>query len=333
MRLLVLGGTAFLSRAVAALGCERGHEVTVAARGESGEPPPGARFVGVDRDRDDGLEPLRDESFDAAVDVARLPKHVDLALDALAEKAGHWTFVSTCSVYADQTTPGQTPQTGPLLQPNPADSLDTAPEGYGSNKVACEELVRRTCGERAFVVRAGLIVGPNDPNDRFSYWPKRVSQGGAVLAPGAPDDFVQFIDVRDLAEWILRAAEQRVTGTYDGVCPPMTRQGLLEDIAMAIGARPTFTWIPQEFLLAHGVQPWAGENSLGLWLPLPEFGGFLTRDPAGSLAAGLRLRSAGETARACYASWDESAKLLAHLPRGKEAEVLAAWNDERPGRG
>ncbi|MGH7341281.1 MAG: NAD-dependent epimerase/dehydratase family protein, partial [Candidatus Rokuibacteriota bacterium] len=310
MRLLVLGGTVFLSKAVAALGVERGHEVTVAARGKSGEPAPGVRFVPVDRDAIGGLTALRGEAFDAVVDVARLPLHVTRALDALGGRVRHWTFVSTCSVYADQSAPGQMAESAPLLEPTELNSADTRLERYGNSKVACEELVRRALGGKEFVVRPGLIVGPGDPNDRFGYWPGRIGEGGEVLAPGAPHDLVQFIDVRDLAAWILDAAERGVTGTYDAVCPPMSRQQLLDEVATAMGSRPTFTWVAQDFLLAHGVKPWAGEDSLGLWLPLPEFGGFLSRDPTASLAAGLRLRSVGDTARAWRSARHDSAPLL-----------------------
>jgi nucleoside-diphosphate-sugar epimerase len=327
MKLLVLGGTVFLSRAVAALGVARGHDVTVAARGESGKPPEGARFVRIDRDEPESLAALRGASFEAVVDVARLPRQVGDALDALATDAGHWTFVSSCSAYADQSIPGQTADTAPLLEPTASDSADLAVELYGRSKVACENLVRERVGDRAFIVRAGLVVGPGDPNDRFGYWPARIAEGGEILAPGAPEDLVQFVDVRDLAAWIVDAAETGVTGTYDAVCPPMSRQAFLTEIARAVETRPTFTWVPGKFLREQGVSPWAGEESLGLWLPLPEYSGFLTRDPTASLEAGLRCRPLGETARDWLAARDEPPALLASLSREKEAVVLAAWRD------
>ncbi len=327
MRVLVLGGTVYLSKAIAALARDRGYDVTVAARGTSGGPPDGVRFIPVDRAAADGMDGLSDEAFDAVVDVARLPGHVGTALDALAERAGHWTFVSTCSVYADHATPGQQAATAALLDPAPPDSLDADPERYGANKVVCENLVRDRLPDRSFIVRPGLIVGPDDPNDRFGYWPLRIAAGGEVLAPGEPDDLVQYIDVRDLAEWVLDVAEAERTGTHDGICPPITRSQFLAEIAKALSADVEFTWVPQEVLQASGVDPWAGEDSLGLWLPLPEYGGFLTRDPSSALAAGLRICPLSDTVLHWYANRPEPPALLANLSREKEAAVLAAWHD------
>lgn len=327
MKLLVLGGTVFLSRAVAAVGVARGHEVTVAARGESGEPPDGARFVRIDRNDRESLAVIGGESFEAVVDVARLPLHVGDALDELGSSAGHWTFVSSCSAYADQSTPGQTAGSAPLLEPTASDSADLAVELYGRSKVACENLVRERVGDRAFIVRPGLVVGPGDPDDRFGYWPLRIAEGGEILAPGTPEDLVQLVDVRDLATWILDAAEKGQAGTYDAVCLPMSRVSFLTEIAEAVGTRPTFTWVPGKFLLEQGVRPWAGEESLGLWLPLPEYSGFLARDPTASLEAGLRCRPLGATARDWLEARVERSALLASLSREKEAAVLAAWHD------
>lgn len=327
MRILVLGGTVYLSKAIARLAHERGHDVTAAARGTSGGPPDGTRFVPVDRAAAGGLGTLSDETFDAVVDVARLPGFVGPALDALADRAGHWAFVSTCSVYSDHETPGQQAATAAVLDPAPPDSLDAAMERYGANKIACENLVRDRLPDRSFIVRPGLIVGPDDPNDRFGYWPLRIADGGEVLAPGRPDDLVQYIDVRDLAERVLDAAEARTTGTHDGISPPITRSQFLAGIAEALGADADFTWVPQEFLEQHGVSPWAGDESLGLWLPLPEYGGFLSRDPASALAAGLHIRPLSDTVLHWYANRSEPGALMANLSRAKEAAVLAAWHN------
>jgi nucleoside-diphosphate-sugar epimerase len=329
MRILVLGGTVYLSKAIAALARDRGHDVTAAARGASGSPPDGVRFVLIDRAAAGGMNALSGEAFDAVVDVARLAGHIGPALDTLAERAGHWTFVSTCSVYADHETPGQRAATAALLDPAPPDSLDDDMERYGANKVACENLVRDRLPDRSFIVRPGLVVGPGDPNDRFGYWPLRIVDGGDVLAPGQPNDFVQYIDVRDLAEWILDAAEAGMAGTHDAICPPITRSQFLTEIAEALGADAEFTWVPQEFLEQNEVNSWAGEESLGLWLPLPEYGGFLSRDPASALATGLRIRPMGDTALHWYANRLEPPALLANLSREKEAAVLAAWHDRR----
>src|SRR5690349_12874591 len=211
MRLLVLGGTGFLGRAVVADALSRGHQVTCAARGRTGQPPEGADLVPVDRDAPDGLHGLRGLEFDAALDVSSRPSQVRAALAELGERVPHWTYVSSGSVYADDETPGQTVEGSPVLPAAPPEADDPRAndfENYGPCKVACEEAVRAAVGpERAFICRAGLIVGPEDPSDRFTYWPARLAQDGPVLAPGEPTDPVQLIDVRDLAAWLVSAGE------------------------------------------------------------------------------------------------------------------------------
>jgi nucleoside-diphosphate-sugar epimerase len=330
MRLLVLGGTVFLGRAVARHAVAAGHDVTCAARGTGGSVADGARFIRVDRDATGGPDPLAGAEFDAVVDVARRPSHVRGALSALAGRVGHWAFVSTCSVYADNATPGQLAATAPLLPPAPpgADLDDAEPDGYGRNKVACERAVVEAVGEdRAFLCRAGLIVGPEDPSGRFEYWVRRVSRAGEVLAPGTPADPVQFVDVRDLAAWLVEAAAGGVVGTYDGIGAPMPRAEFLAGVAEGTGARPTLTWVDQDFLVEHGVQPWMGPRSLPLWLPLPAYAGFLTRDVGPALRAGLRTRPVAETARDTLAWLADQPDAVERcgLPAADEADLLRAW--------
>src|SRR6185436_13735043 len=208
MRLLILGGTQFLGRAIAVHAGAMGHDVTCAARGMAGAAAEGARFVRVDRDGPDGLAPLAGEAFDAVVDVSRHPGPVRRAVAALKHHAAHWTFVSTVSVYADNRTSGQRADTAPLRAPTTPEVEHCTEETYGAAKVACEQAV----GENAFICRAGLIAGPEDPTGRFTYWPVRLARGGEVLVPGTPDDAMQLIDVRDLARWIVHAAQSRLTG-------------------------------------------------------------------------------------------------------------------------
>jgi 2'-hydroxyisoflavone reductase len=325
MRLLILGGTRFLGRAIAAHACAAGHAVTCAARGIAGRAPPSARLVKIDRDEPDGLAPLARETFDAVVDVSRHPGQVRRAIAVLKHRAAHWTFVSTGSVYADNRTPGQRAQTAPLRTAAPPDVEHATDANYGHAKVACEQAV----GTDAFICRAGLIVGPEDPTGRFTYWPARVARGGEVLAPGTPDDPVQFVDVRDLADWIVRCAEMRRVGCYDGVGPPLARAELLTKCARAIGADCTFTWVDDAFLKSQDVRHWAGPRSLPLWLPLPEFAGFLTRDSAPAREAGLTVRSVEETARDTLA-WHSGANVpLTALTADEEAAVLRAWHARR----
>ncbi len=187
------------------------------------------------------------------MDVARVPRQVWRALAALDGRIGHWTFVSTTSVYADTRIPGQRAETAPLLAP--------AEEGpYGAAKVACE----RAFGGGALICRAGLIVGPGDSTGRFSYWVARLARGGEVLAPAEPEDPVQWIDVRDLAAWIVHAAERGLAGPFDAVGPPCTRRAFLERCADAIGAACIYAWVDPAFLDRHGVGRESGPFSLPL---------------------------------------------------------------------
>jgi nucleoside-diphosphate-sugar epimerase len=326
VKLLVLGGSVFLSQAVAAEAVRRGHDVTCANRGSSGSVPDGAAQVAWDR-----AEPvpagLVETAYDAVVDVARMPSWVRSAVAAFAD--AHWVFVSTINVYADESTPGGRPGTLPLREPI-ADDVDLTedPEAYGPMKVACEQAVRDGAASWT-VVRPGLIVGPGDPTGRFTYWPARMadaSEHGEVLAPGRPDDRTQVVDVRDLAAWIVTAAEARTGGDYDGVGEVLAMSEVLEQVAAGCGAQPELTWVPQEFLAERGVQPWSGPESVPLWLPRPEYDGMCAHDPEPSYAAGLVLRPLAETARDTLA-WlrATSGATVTGIGRERESEVLAAW--------
>jgi len=326
MRLLVLGGTVFLSKAVAAEAVARGHEVSCAARGSSGSVPDGARLVQVDR----GAGPLSVEGeFDAVVDVARHPSWVRSALDALPD--AHWVFVSTVNVYADDATPGGTPATLPLVEAIEDDvDLKEQPEAYGPMKVACERAVVDRASS-AMVMRPGLIVGPGDPTGRFSYWPRRLAAGGDVLAPGDPDDVMQVADVRDLAAWAVTACEQPTTGVYDGVGEPLPIRDLLARCAQGVDSEVTFTWVDQEFLSDQGVEPWMGPDSIPLWLPRPEYEGLPAHDVRPSLDAGLTLRSLADTTRDTLAWLDDTADApVSGITLDRERELLAAWHAGQP---
>lgn len=314
MNLLVLGGTRFLSREVAAQAVALGWDVTCACRGESGTVPDGAAHLRWDR-ADEAPAALIEGTWDAVVDVTRLPSHARRAVDATA--SAHWVFVSTISVYADNASPAMEP----LLEPITDDvDLSVDPEAYGGMKVACEQVVRSVAAS-SVVVRPGLIVGPGDPTGRFAYWPQRLARGGEVLAPGRPEDVVQVIDVRDLAAWLLVLAESRTTGVLDAVGEPMAFSALLAGVTAGVGdGSADLTWVDQAFLEAQGVQPWAGEGSLPLWLPRPDYDGMLAHDPAPALAAGLRLRPLAETAAGCLDS------PVTALSPAREAEVLEAWH-------
>jgi nucleoside-diphosphate-sugar epimerase len=337
MKILVLGGTVFLSRAVAEEAVRRGHDVTCACRGSSGSVPDGARHVAWDRDEPTPAA-LAEGSFDAVVDVARRPSWVRTALASFP--SAHWVFVSTINVYADDSVPGGRPDNAPLRDPITEDvDLREHPEAYGPMKVACEQIVLEGAAS-SMVVRPGLIVGPGDPTGRFTYWPARLADTAAhpeVLVPGDANDSVQVIDVRDLAAWIVDGAEARTTGTFDGTGRAMTRAAFTD--AIAAGAREldlldptetTFTAVDQEFLVAQGVEPWAGPGSLPVWLPLPEYAGLMARDVAASYAAGLVTRPMSETARDTILWLRETPDAtVTGMDRDREAALLAAWHDGR----
>jgi 2'-hydroxyisoflavone reductase len=325
MRLLILGGTQFLGRAIAAHACAKGHDVTCAARGVAGAAPPGARFIRVNRDDTDGLAPLTRELFDAVVDVSRHPGPVRRAVGALKPRAAHWIFVSTVSVYADNSTVGQRADTAPLRAPTGPEIEHCTEETYGAAKVACEQAV----GENAFIVRAGLIAGPEDPTGRFTYWPVRLARGGEVLVPGTPDDAVQLIDVRDLAQWIVLAAETRLTGTFDGIGPSFTRGEFMAQCAAAAGAPSTFTWADRAFLESQNIKRWTGPRSLPLWVPLPDFAGFNTRDTSPARGAGLTVRPLAETARDTLAWARATDATVTGLSADEERGALEAWHASR----
>ncbi|RYB94323.1 NAD-dependent epimerase/dehydratase family protein [Nocardioides oleivorans] len=313
MKILVLGGTRFLSREVAAQAVARGWEVTCACRGRSGPVPDGATHLAWDR-TEEVPAAIADGDWDAVVDVTRLPSQARSAVDATS--GAHWVFVSTISVYADSSSPLMEPLVDPIT-----DDVDLAvdPEAYGGMKVACEQAVLAAASS-VVVVRPGLIVGPGDTSGRFAHWPQRLARGGEVLAPGSPDDVVQVIDVRDLAAWLLVLAERRTTGVLDAVGTPVPISELLAQVAAGVGSDPTLTWVPTDFLEEHGVQPWAGEDSLPLWLPRPEHDGMLAHDPGPAVAAGLVLRPVADTAPDCLDS------PVTALTAEREAEVLAAWH-------
>jgi 2'-hydroxyisoflavone reductase len=321
MRLLVLGGTVFLSKAVAAEAVRRGHEVTCACRGTSGSVPEGAAVVEVDRTQQ--LPDLGE--FDAVVDVARQPSWVRAAVAAYPQ--AHWVFVSTVNVYADDATPGGTPATLPLVEPIHEDTdLKENPEAYGPMKVSCEQAVLAGAAS-AMVIRPGLIVGPGDPSGRFGYWPRRLASGGEVLAPGDPADLMQVADVRDLAAWAVTACEQGTTGVYDGIGPSMPLGDLLTQCAEGVDAEVSWTWVDQAFLTEHEVEPWAGPASIPLWLPRPEYDGLPAHDVQPSLDAGLVVRPLAETTRDTLAWLDATPDaVVGGISLDRERELLAAWH-------
>lgn len=322
---LVLGGTAWLSGTVARLALEQGHRVTCLARGTSGMAPPGAELAHGDRDTGGAYAAVADRDWDLVLDVSRQPLHVRTALEALAGRARHWVFVSTISVYADDSTPGQD-EAAPVHQPWSGAGLAAA-EDYGPAKVACERAVLGAF-PGALVARAGLIVGYGDPSDRFGYWPGRTAAAAPdepVLVP-PPSSPCQVIDVVDLAGWLLRVGLAGTGGVLNATGPARTLGQVLEECRRVAGTRPRLVSAEDAWLLAHGVEPWMGPGSLPLWLPQHEYAGHARRERARAVAAGLTTRPLAETVRDAL-RWERELGLgrdrLAGLSPDRERELLS----------
>lgn len=290
MKILVLGGTLFLGRAFVAGALAAGHEVTLFTRGQTNPHLfPEAEKVHGDRTRD--LSALDGRSWDAVADTATfLPRVATLSAEALRGRVGRYLYVSSVSAYADMSVP---PVEGaPTATADPASE---SPEDYGGLKALCEQAVEARYGERALIVRPGLIAGPHDPTGRFTYWPHRIARGGEVLAPGAPDDPKQFVDVRDLGEWMVRLLEQDADGLYNATGTPLRFAELLAKCRDVAGSDARFVYVPSETLAAEGVGEWM---ELPLWIADPAFAGMQQVDVSLALAAGLTFRPLEETVRA-----------------------------------
>nr|WP_201470201.1 NAD-dependent epimerase/dehydratase family protein [Microbacterium hydrocarbonoxydans] len=284
---LILGGTGWLSSRIARRMLVNGATVMCFARG--GRPSPeGASLVLADRDDPTAYDAVAGRDWDHVIDVSSDAGHVEAALGALAGRAGRWTFVSSISVYSDDATIGAD-ETAPLLAPaGPGDDYD-----YGAQKVAAENAVRRSVGDRALIVRPGLIVGEGDPSDRFGYWAAAFlrSEDAPVLVPRAEGRSAQIIDVDDLSEFI---ATTTASGTVNAVGDRLPLADVLDAVRRGAGHRGDTVEADDSWLRENGVAYWAGERSLPLWLPA-ELTGFMTRSHARYSASGGALRSLDDT--------------------------------------
>lgn len=298
MRLLILGGTAWLGRTVAAAALDRGHKVTCLARGSKGVVAEGAGLVRADRDQDDAYEQVIGQQWHAVLDLARQPGHVRSAVAHLHSVSDYYLFVSTGNVYADHRAPDQN-EDAQLLPALKSDAMSSM-EQYGEAKVACEQAVVGAFGnERSLIARAGLIGGPGDESGRSGYWPWRFSSpadvDGAVLVPDDARQQSQLIDVRDLAAWLVKCAEDGTAGIFNAVANRMALSEHLSIARRVAGHAASVVPVSTEWLIGQGVNSWAGPRSLPLWLDDPEWFGFTARDTSRAEAAGLSARPLSQT--------------------------------------
>ena len=340
MKLLIIGGTRFVGRHLVAAALARGHEVTLFNRGTQSSAVPEVETIRGDRNKD--LDKLQGRRWDAVVDTCGiLARNVGETAKSLSASVGRYVFISSQSAYADVSVRG-VDETAPLKtltneQLERAYQIDTSgqpnyAELYGGLKALSEQAAEQAMPGRVLIVRPGLIVGPYDYTDRFTYWPMRVARGGEVLCPGRAERPVQLIDARDLAEWLLLMVEQDAAGVYNANRSPntLTMQNVLEECKSVSESDAVLTWVSEPFLFAEKVAAW---SEMPLWLPeqeAPQLAGFMFINCDKALAAGLRIRPLSETVRDTL-TWAGSelsgAPLKAGIDPVREAALLSRWHE------
>jgi len=342
LRILILGGTGFTGPFQVQYALDRGHKVTVFNRGKThpGELPKEVeQLIG---DRNGQLDALKNRKWDVAIDnPTSVPVWVRDVGQILKGNVDRYVFISTISVYGD-TSKANLDETAPLAKYTGADAMKESRDSiiaskyqlYGPLKALSEKEAEKWFPKQALIVRPGLIVGPRDETDRFSYWPVRIDRGGEVLAPGDPSDPVQFIDGRDLAEWVIRMVEGRETGIYNATGPDKTLGvgAMLEGIKNANNSKANFTWVNTDFLEAQKVAPW---SDMPVWVPpRGEEAGMGRINIQRAVTKGLTFRPLAMTARDTLAWFKsqpaERQKLKAGMTAEREAEVLAEWHKQKP---
>jgi len=303
MRLLILGGTIFLGRHLALEALSRGHDLTLFNRGRTA-PELFREAETLRGDRRGDLDALRGREWDAVIDTSGFdPRLVRKSAELLAPACAHCTFVSSISAYATFSRQGIDEE-----DPTADDASAELADGYGANKAASERVVGDAFPGRSTTVRAGLLVGPHDPTERFSRWVRDLAAGGRVRAPAERKQPVQLIDARDLASWMLNGVEQQRTGTFNATGPatPLSFGEMLERVRDATGGGAELEWVDGKVLLDEGLEPW---DDVPLWLDLPrnpELRGFMAVDNGRALTSGLSFRSLEETVRDVLATWRSS---------------------------
>lgn len=329
MRILILGGTKFLGRHLVDAALGRGHEVTLFNRGKT-NPSLFPQVETIIGDRGQDIEILSGREWDAVMDVAGyLPRIVCLSAQGLERSVGRYVYISSISAYAGFSKIGinESDPVGKLKNESVEEITD---ETYGPLKALCEKTVQDLYGDRALVIRPGLIVGPHDPTDRFTYWPVRVKRGGDVLAPEKHEAQIQVIDVRDLSAFTISLMEGHASGIYNATGPdhPLSIGALLHASKHVSGSDATFYWASVDFLKEHKVEPW---SDMPVWIPEsePDMEGFSRVDVSKAIHAGLKFRPLADTIRDTIA-WAETRpadhEWRAGLNAEKESMLLALLN-------
>ncbi|MBI4408562.1 MAG: NAD-dependent epimerase/dehydratase family protein [Gemmatimonadetes bacterium] len=327
MRLLVLGGTRFVGRHVVEAALARGHTLTIFSRGQT-HPELFAQVEKLRGDRAGDLSALRDRSWDAVVDTSGyVPRHVRATACLLTDATDHYTFISSIIAYADLNKPGLS-EADALAHAKDPEAEEITPEAYGGLKAASEQAAAACLPGRLLAIRPTIIVGPHDYSDRFTYWCRRIAEGGEVLAPGGPERPVQLIDARDMAGWIIALAEERRTGAFNAVGPehPLMFGELLEECRRVSRSDARFTWVSDDLLAASGVT--FDNRQVPFWIPPGEADGFYRVDNRKAVGAGLRFRPLADTVRDTL-EWDATRgepALRAGLPPEREDALLRDWH-------
>ena len=329
LKVLILGGTGFLGPHLVAYATARGHTVTLFNRGKT-HPELFADLEKLRGDRDGKLEALQGRAWDAVIDTSGyVPRIVKLSADLLAKQVKQYVFISSISVYPDDVKPGADEKTP--VQPLTEPGSEEVRKHYGALKALCEQAAETAMPGRSTTIRPGLIVGPGDTTDRYTYWPVRIDRGGEAIAPGSGSDPVQYVDVRDLAAFTVHALEEGSFGIYNATGPEklLSVKEMLETVSKACSQPAKLVWLPKEFLAEQKVEEWsdmpvwAGDN------------GISRIDARKAIGRGLRFRPALETARDTLAWWKtlpeaRRAKLRAGLAPDREQAVLTAWKSRKP---
>jgi 2'-hydroxyisoflavone reductase len=321
LKLLLLGGTKFLGRATVEAALERGHEVTLFTRGETNPDlfPEAEKLRG---DRGNDLSGLAGREWDAVVDTSGyFPGVVRSSAEALRDSVGRYLFVSSISAYADFSEgPSEDSKRAELAEGHPVDEMLPEYENYGPLKALCEDAVTGIYGDRAVIVRPGLIVGPHDPTGRFTYWPHRIARGGDFVVPAPAEGRFQLIDARDLGGWMVELLERGTAGSFNATHSGHTWAELVESGLRVIGSDARPVWIDQDWLAEQGVGEWM---ELPLWLRDPEWVGMNRADVSRAVGAGLTFRPLDETVRGTLD--DAETTEDAGLKPERERKLLEAW--------